>query len=267
MDQNSLSTKLADLHLGAVRYFAQLGSTNDEASRWAAQGAPDLALVVADEQTSGRGRRGHQWFTPPNAALAFSLVVYPTLEDAFAITRMTALGAMAVCDALRNRFKLPAKIKWPNDVLIERRKVCGVLTEAQWNGDRLASLVLGVGINVAAASVPPDGVTSFPSTCVETALGAPVDRLELLHAVLVEFLRWRPRLSSADFLRAWEANLAFRNEWVQISASGGADDSASPLEEGQVVGLETDGALKLRNRFGDVYTVAFGEVRLRPTAG
>ncbi len=266
MDQTTLQTRLADLHLGAVRYLPQAGSTNDEASRWIVQGAPDLALVVADEQTSGRGRRGRQWFTPPGAALAFSLVVQPTLEDAFALTRMTALGAMAVADALRNRFKLPAKIKWPNDVLIERRKVCGVLTEAQWTGDRLSSLVMGVGINVASPSVPPDSVASFPSTCIETALGKPVDREELLHAVLVEFLRWRPRLSSADFLRAWESNLAFRNEWVQISASDGQDDKAPSVEEGQVIGLAVDGALKLRNRFGDVFTVAFGEVRLRPAS-
>ena len=197
MNQTQLETTLADLSLGGVRYFDSTGSTNDEAAHWAAQGAPDLALVVADEQTTGRGRAGRHWYTPRGSALAFSVVVYPTLEDSGSVSRMTALGALAVCDALKNRYHLPAKIKWPNDVLVGEKKVAGVLVEAQWTGDRLGSLILGIGINVAPASIADalahESVLRFPATCVESALGYSLDRTELLYAVITGILRWRSR--------------------------------------------------------------------------
>jgi BirA family biotin operon repressor/biotin-[acetyl-CoA-carboxylase] ligase len=278
MNQAKLESLLSPLSLGGVRYFDRLGSTNDEAGRWAEQGAPDLALVIADEQTAGRGRAGRQWYTPAGAALAFSLVLFPTLEDSYSLQRMTALGALAVCDALRNRYSLPAQIKWPNDILLNGKKVGGVLPEAQWNGGRLASVILGIGINVAPASVSEaeqhEAELRFPATCVEETLGRAVDRWDLLQAVLSEFLRWRPRLSAPDFMRAWESNLAFRGEWVQVFAGESRgkdglpraiDKLPPPLQEGQVIGLAPDGSLKLRVMSGDVVTLQFGEVRLRPT--
>jgi BirA family biotin operon repressor/biotin-[acetyl-CoA-carboxylase] ligase len=275
MNQTQLDTTLADLSLGGVRYFDCVGSTNDEAAQWAAQGAPDLALVVADEQTTGRGRAGRHWYTPRGTGLAFSIVVYLTLKDSGSVSRMTALGALAVCDTLKNRYHLPAKIKWPNDILLDEKKVAGVLVEAQWTGDRLSSLILGIGINVAPASVKAalayEPVLRFPSTCVENALGRSVDFLELLYAVLAGILRWRPRLGAPDFLRAWEANLAYRDEWVQVIPSGNTGELApldgkapSPMQEGQVVGLSNDGSLKLRTRTGEILNLQFGEVRLRP---
>jgi BirA family biotin operon repressor/biotin-[acetyl-CoA-carboxylase] ligase len=275
MDQIQLQTCLADLSLEAVRYFDRVGSTNDEAALWAAQGAPDLGLVVADEQTSGRGRAGRHWYTPRGAALAFSIVVYPTIEDSVSASRMTALGALAVCDTLKNRYHLPAKIKWPNDVLLDGKKVAGVLVEAQWTGERLGSLILGIGINVAPASVEAsrtnEPVLHFPSTCVEKVLDRTVDRLELLHAVLASVLRWRSRLSAPDFLQAWETNLAYRDEWVQALPGGSTGEpvqiggkAPSPIREGQVIGLSNDGSLKLRTRSGEIIALQFGEVRLRP---
>jgi BirA family biotin operon repressor/biotin-[acetyl-CoA-carboxylase] ligase len=275
MNQTQLEKILADLSLGGVRYFDSVGSTNDEAAQWAAQGAPDLALVVTDQQTAGRGRAGRHWFTPPSAGLAFSIVIYPTLEDSGSVSRMTALGALAVCDALKNRYHLPAKIKWPNDVLVGEKKVAGVLVEAQWTGDRLGSLILGIGINVSPESVEDaqarEPLLRFPATCVDKELGRSVDRMELLYAVLAGILRWRPRLIAPDFLRAWEANLAYRDEWVQIIPSGNTGElspmdgkTPSPLQEGQVIGLSNDGSLKLRTRTGEVQSLQFGEVRLRP---
>jgi BirA family biotin operon repressor/biotin-[acetyl-CoA-carboxylase] ligase len=276
MDQKALEAVLADLPLGAVRYYQQLGSTNDEAARWADQGAPELALVLADEQTAGRGRAGRRWFTPPGSALAFSLVLYPTRDEFAYLTRMTSLGALAVCTALQYSYSLSAEVKWPNDVLLDRRKVAGVLAEAKWAGERLVSLILGIGINVAPPSIPkasPEVEHHFPVTCVETVLGRPIDRLELLHYVLAEFLHWRSRLPTPDFMLAWEANLAFRGEWVQISPgesqvndgiSPTVESLHAPVQEGQIVGLASDGSLKLRTCSGKVETVQIGEVRLRP---
>jgi BirA family biotin operon repressor/biotin-[acetyl-CoA-carboxylase] ligase len=274
MDQIQLETILTDLSIGPVRYFDRVGSTNDLAAQWAAQGAPDLAIMVADEQTNGRGRAGRRWYTPRGAALAFSIVVYPALEDSGSVSRMTALGALAVCDALQTSYNLPAKIKWPNDVLINGNKVAGVLVEAQWAGDQLSSLILGIGINVAPASVEAaqsnEAVLRVPPTCLESILGRRLDRLELLYAVLAGFIRWRSRLISPDFLLAWEANLAYRDEWVQVMPARTGEPflndgkTPSPIQEGQVIGLSNDGSLKLRIWSGEIITLQYGEVRLRP---
>ena len=259
MDENSLKQALSGLPLGPVRYFATTGSTNDEAARWAASGAPDLALVTADEQTAGRGRLERRWYTPPGAALAFSVTlrIGQSVVPSF-VPRLTALGALSTCLALRQGYGLPALVKWPNDVLVEGKKLAGVLAEAAWQGERLQTAVLGIGINVAPASVPPEPDLNFPATCVETALGRPVERLELLRAVLGWLVDWRSRMNSSDFLRAWEGMLAFKGEWVEVAWEG------RPRLEGQVLGLDLNGGLRLKERSGQVHSLQSGEVRLRP---
>lgn len=262
MDLPLLEQALAGLPLGSIRYYAQTGSTNTDAALWAGADAPDLALVVADEQTAGRGRLGRRWLTPPRAALAFSLVLRPEAGP-FDPAHLTALGALAVCDALLDRYHLQAQIKWPNDVLLERRKVGGILVEAHWQGESLRNAILGIGVNITRLAVPDEADQAFPATCVEASLGRPVDRLELLKAVLSHLLEWRPRLGSQEFLRAWEERLAFRNEWVRVSVG----DSAAlqpEFQEGQILGLEADGALRLCDRTGRNIIFRTGEVSLRP---
>jgi len=262
MDLRALEQALADLPLGPLRYYAQTGSTNADAALWAEAGATDLALVVADEQTAGRGRRGRRWLTPPGAALAFSLVLRPG-AGAFAPAHLTALGALAVCDALLEHYHLATQIKWPNDVLLERRKIGGILVEAYWQGESLTTAILGIGVNVTQAAVPKEADVVFPATCVEACSGRPVDRLDLLHTVLRQLLDWRPRLGSEEFLRAWEERLAFRNEWVRV-LPGSGEVLQPEFQEGQIQCLEADGALRLRNRAGQAFTLYAGEVSLRP---
>src|SRR4030042_192247 len=190
MDQPSIASRLADLNLPAIRYFDRLDSSNDEARRWIDSGAPDGALIVADEQTAGRGRLGRRWYTSPGAGLAFSLILHSPPFDPDNLSRLAGLGAVATCNTLHKVYTLPAQIKWPNDVLIDQRKVAGVLAEALWNGKNLKAAMVGIGINIApqsinAVNLPPDEL-NFPATCVENAFGHPVDRMELLHAVLSE---------------------------------------------------------------------------------
>lgn len=266
MDAISVEAALADLHLGAVRFYERVPSTNDVAALWARSGAPDLALVIADQQTAGRGRSGRSWVTPPGVALAFSLVLFPSQFGEDQIARFTALGTVAVCDAVQGQFGLPTQIKWPNDVLVKRQKAAGILAEAQWEGAQLGPVILGIGINVASASVSeeylPRASLLFPATSLETALGAPVDRLKLLHAVLAQLLTWRSHLASPEFLQAWEDRLAFKGEWVQILSASGT--KAVPAQEGQVLGLAADGSLRLLTRAGEKITVRVGDLRLRP---
>src|SRR5918996_750187 len=102
MNQNQLKKALSRLPLGDVRYFDSIGSTNNEALAWATSGAQDLSLVIADEQTAGRGRLDRKWFTPKGTALALSLILRPTVEEKPYISRVTGLAALAITDALRS---------------------------------------------------------------------------------------------------------------------------------------------------------------------
>jgi BirA family biotin operon repressor/biotin-[acetyl-CoA-carboxylase] ligase len=269
MDQKGLELVLQGIGLGPLRFPERVGSTNSEALRWADTGAPDLSMVIADEQTAGRGRQGRTWFTPPGAALAFSLVLREDLaadrgEDIPSrLARLTALGALAVSQALQTEYNLAAQIKWPNDVLLERRKVCGILTEAQWQGERLIAAVLGIGVNVRPASVPPDSEVIYPATCVESALGREIDRWQLLRSVLEKILEWRGQLEEPEFLDAWEERLAFKGEQVYIFSGAAAQDS--PDEQGILLGLDGAGRLRIRSHSGEVLSLSVGELRLRPT--
>lgn len=254
---------LAELPLGPVRYFRKTGSTNDEAASWATRGAPDLSLVVADEQTAGRGRMGRRWYTPPGAALAFSLVIRPSAKDLPLASesnaaRYTALGALAVCQVLRSKLGLEAEIKWPNDVLLEGLKVAGVLAEAHWDGMQLSAVILGIGVNVSSGSVPPTGLLNYPATCLETILGISLPRLELLRFILSELLYWRERLWEAGFIQEWEERMALRGQRVELRSE--SINGHVTCRTGTVLGLDEKGGLRLQDDTGKVFSAAFGEI-------
>jgi len=269
-----LESALADLNLPAIHFFTSIGSTNDEAWRWMDAGAPHCALVIADEQTAGRGRFQRHWVTTAGSGLAFSLILRSPPLDSQYVSRITGLGSLAVAQALQIKYSLPAQIKWPNDILLDQRKIAGVLVEARWNGQNLKSVIIGIGINIAPESVNPVNLPAeglnFPATCVENALGHSVNRLELLHAILKEFFSWLPRLSFQDFLRAWEAKLAYLDQWVELSIEDSAQSTPletvpPPIQVGKVIGLTSDGSLKLLTKFGKLVTVQVGEIHIRPT--
>ncbi|NOY99188.1 MAG: biotin--[acetyl-CoA-carboxylase] ligase [Chloroflexi bacterium] len=259
MNEVTLKAALQDLPLGGLRFFEHIGSTNDLALAWASEGADDLSLVVADEQTAGRGRAGRRWYTPPGSALAFSLILHPNRREQDALSRFTGLGALALVTAIQNKYHPHAQIKWPNDVLIEGRKMAGILVESTWTGEQIERAVLGIGVNVRSAAVPPPGQLAFPATSLEDTLGRPVDRVSLLHDILAALIVWRTRLGTEDFIRAWDEKLSFRGEQVQVQAG-----NAAPLN-GELLGLGADGSLQLRTPDGETVNVHFGDIHLRPT--
>lgn len=265
-EHQALDHALKGLPLGGVRYFKRCASTMDEAAAWLEQGAPDLALVVADEQTAGRGRFGRRWFTAPKASLAFSLILRH-LETSQP-TLLSGLGALAVCEAIEHLYHLEPQIKWPNDVLLGGRKVCGILAEAHWQADRLLGAVLGIGINLAPSAVPPMDAVLFPATCLQDhlLLSAEVhlerSRFQFLAAILERLLAWRPHLQKAAFIQSWEARLAYRFQPVQIFRA--LEENGSLYAEGKLEGLNSEGNLVLRLADGERQTVYFGEIRLRP---
>lgn len=257
MDELSLRDALAGLPLGGIRYLDRIGSTNAVALTWVSADAPDLALVYAEEQTAGRGRAGRTWFSQRGAALAFSLILRPASAEQLIMARFTALGALATVEALAG-LHLPAEIKWPNDVLIHQRKVCGVLAEAVWQGKTAEGVVLGIGINVRPEAVPLPGRLNFPATSLETEAGKTIERLPLIRAILLGLLRWRPLLGTDSFIQAWEGCLAFRGQQVEVHLEGWPDQT------GRLEGLDPDGSLRLRSPGGAPITIQLGEVHLRP---
>jgi BirA family biotin operon repressor/biotin-[acetyl-CoA-carboxylase] ligase len=263
MEERILQRALLNIPLGGLRYFEQTGSTNDVALAWAAAGAPDLALVIAGQQTAGRGRGNHSWFTAPGAALAFSLVFRPLPGEVQSIPLFSALGALAVCEVLAAHGLHP-EIKWPNDVLLNRKKVCGILAESVWLGAKVDSIVLGLGLNIKPEALPPPEQLTFPATCLEAELPPPwhtVEVLEqgmLLQQILQAVRYWRTILGANSFMHTWERRLAFRGEQVDIWVDGQA------VRKGQVDGLEPDGSLRLISPQGQIFAVQFGEVHLRP---
>ena len=156
------------------------------------------------------------------------------------------------------KYGITAQIKWPNDVLIHRRKTAGILAETVWMGTEAESVVLGMGVNVAPESVPPPEILNFPATCILSEAPLPVERFDLLHSLLRELITWRPKLASDEFLRAWDESLAFRGEMVRISV-GEAESVV-----GRVAGIEADGSLRLNLDHGETKNIRFGEVHLRP---
>jgi BirA family biotin operon repressor/biotin-[acetyl-CoA-carboxylase] ligase len=250
---------LATLPLAEVRYFNRIGSTNDEALTWASRGAADLSLVLANEQTNGRGRLERTWFTPGDSALAFSLILRPTPAEIAHPSRITGLPALSLVRVLQSLGLSPA-IKWPNDVLVNRRKLAGILVESIWTGTSMDAIVLGMGVNVNSDSNPPADQVLFPATCIEKELGQTVRREELLFNILEKLLVLRPTIGSTAFMLAWEQQLAFRGEPVLLSSEDGI-----PLQ-GTVRGLDAAGGLILEKENGKIVTVQFGDVHLRPVA-
>lgn len=258
MSEKEVFEALRGLPLAAVWFYPETGSTNQDALDWAAQGAPDLALIVADHQTAGRGRLGRHWFTPPGAALAFSLILRPPAPQPEILPLYSPLGALAVAFALEQGYGLQPQIKWPNDVLLNNRKVCGVLAEALWQGDGLQAVVLGIGINVAPSSVPPDDQILFPATCVEEVTGKSIHRWGLLAGVVKAIIDWRDQLGSEVFLQAWQKRLAFTGRMVRLENTGGE------ASEGLLLGIDAFGHLRLQMKDGSQQTFAIGDLKLRP---
>lgn len=257
MDAEQLRMALAGRSIAGLRYFDSLGSTNDEALAWAESGAPDTALVVADTQTRGKGRMGRQWITNPGAALAFSLIVRPTPAEREHLALFSPLAGLGVAVALE-AFGLTPQVKWPNDVLLANKKVCGILAEAAWSGDQLRGVVIGVGVNVAPSSVPPMELLLYPATCVETQVGSPVDRLKLLDAILQAIFHWRGRLGSDAFMATWQERLAFLGQQVAVIPP------SQQAVQGRLAGVDSQGSLRLVTDDGREVILAAGDVHLRP---
>jgi len=255
----AVAPRLAPLS-AAPLFFTTIGSTNDVAAALAGAGSGEGAIVIAEAQTAGRGRRGHSWFSPPGAGLYVSVVLAPgrarTAPDR-ATSLITLCAGVAIAEAVERITGLPPAIKWPNDLLVGRRKLAGILAEvvAAPAGGAVTSVVLGYGINVSAAAYPSD--LSDRATSLESELGRPIYRAALCAETLAALAARYRDLLDARFdaiLDAWRARApGSRGAAVAWDEPGGA-------RTGTTAGVDEMGALLVRR--GDrVERIVAGEVR------
>ncbi len=247
------------------RLYAQIGSTNDAAREWAAAGAPHGAVVLAEEQIAGRGRFARRWNAPPGTALLLSVIIRPGLTHQKYMARLPLIGALAVVEALTptplpqvGEGQIPIGIKWPNDALLNGRKVAGILAETEWQGNTPDGGILGIGLNVR---------VDFSGTELETraisaepALGVLIDRVALLTNLLARVDYWTARLSSPALIDTWRSKLVTIGQ--RITARFADDDQAASIS-GVAIGVDDSGALLVQADDGTLHRLVAGEVTLQ----
>ncbi len=165
-----------------LRYLDETASTNSEALGWAQAGAPEGALVVAGHQTAGRGRWGREWFSPPGISLTFSLILRPALDPPSAGLLTAAVG-VACAVGIGSSSDLRPRLKWPNDVMLDGRKVAGILLESRVEAGRIRAVVAGVGVNVKTLTNAPTDVAQR-ATSIADYVERPPSPAVLLAAIL-----------------------------------------------------------------------------------
>ncbi len=167
-----------------INYYDSIDSTNNKAKSLADEGAKHGTLVVADVQTSGRGRRGRSWESPSGTGIWMSLILKPDMEISNA-SMLTLVMAIAVARACNDSFALNSQIKWPNDIVINGKKICGILTEMSAEMNRINHIVIGVGINANTIDFPED--LQDKATSIYNECKVKVKRAELINAIMNNF--------------------------------------------------------------------------------
>jgi BirA family biotin operon repressor/biotin-[acetyl-CoA-carboxylase] ligase len=244
-----------------VLYQDRMDSTNSIAGTLARQGAPDGFLVIADEQTAGRGRLGRAWVAPPGGSLLFSLILRPGVSplgrsphdlDPRRAQTLTMVCGLGVRQAISETTGLQAQLKWPNDILLSGLKAGGILCELGLDGPRLEYAVVGIGLNVnVSAHVLP---AEYNATSISRELGRRVSRLRLLCAALLHIEQgYRSLLAGAPVVAEWAAALQTIGQRVELRTTEG-------ILKGIAEGVDADGALLLRLDSGQVRPVLVGDV-------
>ncbi len=238
-----------------------LDSTNNRAKRLAEQGAPEGTLVTAESQTAGKGRRGRSWVSPPGTGIWFSLLLRPDIHPAHA-PMLTLTAALAVAEAIEEICGLKAGIKWPNDIVVSGKKVCGILTEMSAEAEQVHYVVIGIGINANMTEFPEEIRKTATSLYLET--GKKVRRARLTAAVMARMEYWYERfLKTSDMTllkEAYTARLVNLNQEVVIL------DSRSG-SEGLCRGIDDGGLLLVEEKDGRLRKVMSGEVSVRGIYG
>jgi BirA family biotin operon repressor/biotin-[acetyl-CoA-carboxylase] ligase len=242
-----------------IHHFYKIGSTNTAALQAAAEGAPEGSVFLAEEQTSGRGRGTNSWDSQRSAGIYASVILRPAFppSEVLVITLAAGLAVHAAVEEVGLRLSSRLDLKWPNDVLIGGRKVCGILTEMNSEPTRVNYIVAGIGINVNQASFPAELETL--ATSLRMASGSELSRVELAAALLKSLHReYAQLISSPGAHESILRRFAERSSWVQ-GKEVRIEENFSP-QHGTTAGLDERGFLRLRTANG-IETVLSGTVR------
>jgi BirA family biotin operon repressor/biotin-[acetyl-CoA-carboxylase] ligase len=236
--------------------FESVSSTNDVARELAISGADEGLCVIASEQTAGRGRQGRSWSSPPGEGLYLSLILRPSVKASDSAL-ITLAAAVAVAETLRMDFQICGDIKWPNDVLVGARKICGILVEASIDDDRLQYAIIGVGVNIAQRAFDRQLVDRATSIMLET--GRVILPQDFAEALL-------PRLE-AWYSAAMSERDRVIDRWEELSSSSHdclvSIESSDGSVEGVTRGLTVNGALIVEMADGQRREIVSGEVKIR----
>jgi BirA family biotin operon repressor/biotin-[acetyl-CoA-carboxylase] ligase len=258
LDAALLASRLTTNRFGRrLNVLGTVDSTQSIAQQWIADGAEEGALVLAEEQTGGRGRRGRPWHSPPGKGVWMSLVLQPQIPLQFT-PQLTLLTAVAVCRAIGNLTQLPIGIKWPNDLLIRGKKVCGILLESKAEDERLVQVIAGIGISANLA------LEDFPETLrdIATSLmiesGRRVDRHELIGEVLSQLEQLYDLYLSQGFE-------PIRLLWEALNVTVGRElliQHGSESIQAVATGIDKQGALEVRTSDGQTRKIYSGELEM-----
>ena len=230
------------------QYYESVDSTNDIAMQWLREGAESGSVVIADEQRKGRGRKGRYWHTPPDVAMAVSVILKPTQAYAHRISMIGALSVYDLCKAFRIH---DVGIKWPNDVQVNGKKVSGILPEAAWENDKLLGVVLGMGVNV---RVKFDSELSDIAINLEDAVNKELSRSKLVAMLMERIQYWMQRIEQNHTFELWQTRLNTIGRQVDVEGI-----------VGQAQAVDDSGALLIKVEDGSIKTVMAGDVSLLPS--
>jgi BirA family biotin operon repressor/biotin-[acetyl-CoA-carboxylase] ligase len=238
-----------------ILVFEETSSTNDAAARFGREGHPGGLVVFAERQTAGRGRFGRNWASAAHAGLWFSILLRPPWPPAH-LVRLTTWAGVGVASAVERTIGRPVQVKWPNDVLVDQKKVAGVLTECATDASGCMFVVVGIGLNVNQEGFPAELADRAGS--LRQFAGRALDRPALAAAVLLEL---NARLADASeafdrIISSATRRSSILGTWVRLHA-------ADTIFEGTAEGLDADGNLLLRMRDGDLRTMTAGEITSR----
>jgi BirA family biotin operon repressor/biotin-[acetyl-CoA-carboxylase] ligase len=243
-----------------ILHFDSLPSTNLEAAKRAIEGEPEGLCVVAREQTAGRGRLQRHWISPKDAGLYFSIILRPGFDQNL-WPLLTLMAAVAVHDALLAACALETDIKWPNDILVNDKKLCGILAETVETALGRA-VVVGIGIDLTGKV--------FPAELQDTATSvhAATDKISdpdivlqaLIRALQRRYVTLQLPQGAENIIREWSARSSYASgKWIRVS---NGDEEV----EGTTNGLERDGALRVETNSGEIRTIRAGDVTsVRPS--
>lgn len=264
IDKTIIESLLTTKVLGrTAEYFDEIDSTNNRCKVVAKEGAKHGLLVIAERQSAGRGRRERSWETPYGTSIAMSFLLRPNIPPDRA-SILTLVAAVAIADGISKVTALPVNIKWPNDIVINGRKVCGILTEMSVELSAIDYVVVGIGINVNNEKFSPE--LSGTATSLFMEKGERISREQLICAVLEAFEEYYElfikKQDLAPIKELYESYLVNRDKEVFV-LNGRGDVEL----KGVALGIDDMGRLRIRLADGEVTSVMAGEVSVRGMNG